>query len=146
MYTSEILHNIDRFGTRDEPTSIITISPHPSSPLSSSPLLSLPGATKLPTGVWALLLNNARGLIKALTVDLYDIVQVCKAVSHGDLTKRVTVEVRAINIRLLHNECILTIHVIVYISSHNRSILSFKKSKKLLILWWIRYCFEYSFS
>lgn len=93
LYTSEILQSIDRFGTRNEPIMDVistSISSHPSSSLFDS--------TKQPTGVWAMLLENARGMAKALTVDLHDIVHVCKAVSQGDLTKRVTIEVSTLHI------------------------------------------------
>lgn len=46
-----------------------------------------------------MLLNHTHGMIQALTADLHDIVHVCKAVSEGDLTKRVTVEVSSLNSR-----------------------------------------------
>ncbi|CDH51117.1 histidine kinase [Lichtheimia corymbifera JMRC:FSU:9682] len=94
LHTSEILHNIAHFGSQGEPTStmLTSISPQPSSSY-SSPLSSLSGSTRQPTGVWSMILSHTHGMIKALTVDLHDIVHVCKAVSQGDLTKRVTVEV-----------------------------------------------------
>lgn len=137
LHTSEILHNIAHFGSQGEPTStmLTSISPQPSSSY-SSPLSSLSGSTRQPTGVWSMILSHTHGMIKALTVDLHDIVHVCKAVSQGDLTKRVTVEVRSLNscfpLMILFLQ---SISLCIY-----RSILSFRRSKRQSIPWWIRYC------
>jgi osomolarity two-component system sensor histidine kinase NIK1 len=47
-------------------------------------------------GTWKLLTDNVNTMAANLTADVRDIATVCKAVARGDLTKKVTVEVRVV--------------------------------------------------
>ncbi|KAI8148825.1 hypothetical protein BJV82DRAFT_505712 [Fennellomyces sp. T-0311] len=53
-------------------------------------------------GVWEELLTNVNAMTGSLTADVRDIVQVCKAVSRGDLTKKITVQVNGELLEVKH--------------------------------------------